>query len=76
VELAAAGIGPWPKPGEPGEGAEVLSRYGYDPQAPLEKRIIAFQRHFRPENLTGTWDDECSRRLAGLLLVKTYPTVL
>jgi N-acetylmuramoyl-L-alanine amidase len=71
VELAEAGIGLWPEPAEQGVGAEALARFGYDPQALAGATITAFQRHFRPENLTGTWDNACSRRLAGLLLVKT-----
>jgi len=66
-ELAQAGIGLWPVPGDAEVGAEALERYGYDPEAPLEKRIIAFQRHFRPEKLNGIWDRECGRRLAVLL---------
>jgi N-acetylmuramoyl-L-alanine amidase len=66
-ELAQAGVGIWPGPAEPSLGPEALERYGYDPQAPVEKRIIAFQRHFRPAKLSPAWDDECGRRLAGLL---------
>ena len=31
----------------------ALARYGYDPDAPLDKVITAFQRHFRPEKLDG-----------------------
>ena len=51
ARLAGAGIGLWPIEGDdPGADAigGLLSRYGYDPQAPLEKTIAAFQRHFRP----------------------------
>ena len=66
-QLAGAGIGLWPAAGDAEVGAEALDRYGYDPEAPLEKRIIAFQRHFRPEKLTGIWDPACGRTLAMLL---------
>ena len=65
--LAQAGIGLWPLPGDANVGAEALEPYGYDPQAPLEKRITAFQRHFRPEKLSGIWDRECGQLLAALL---------
>ena len=66
-QLAHAGIGLWPVAGDADVGAGALERYGYDPEAPLEKRIIAFQRHFRPEKLSGIWDEECGRRLVALL---------
>jgi N-acetylmuramoyl-L-alanine amidase len=75
-ELAGDGIGLWPKASESVIGAEALLWLGYDPDAPAQKRILAFQRHFRPESLTGVWDEECGRRLAGLLLVKTSRSVL
>jgi N-acetylmuramoyl-L-alanine amidase len=65
--LAQAGIGLWPEAGAESAGAEDLARYGYDPDAPREKVITAFQRHFRPAALTGQWDDECGRLLAFLL---------
>ena len=48
-----------------------LSTYGYplgdsSPEA-IRKTILAFQRHFRPQKLTGIWDAECEARLAALL---------
>lgn len=46
----------------------ALKDYGYDITDP-EKAIIAFQRHFRPESLSGIWDDECAKLLAALLEV-------
>jgi N-acetylmuramoyl-L-alanine amidase len=70
-DLAQAGIGLWPTPAGKTAGAEALTTFGYDPQALLGATLTAFQRHFRPESLTGTWDDDCGRRLAELLLVKT-----
>src|SRR4051812_32583764 len=54
--LAREKIGLWPH-GQAGEaGVEALCRYGYDPSAPLDKVITAFQRHFRPQKLDGKWD--------------------
>ncbi|MBN9589991.1 MAG: N-acetylmuramoyl-L-alanine amidase [Alphaproteobacteria bacterium 64-11] len=67
ARLAKAGIGLWPTAQDSDLGPEALARYGYDPSAPLEKVILAFQRHFRPRGLTGVWDDECAGLLAGLL---------
>ena len=65
--LAAAGIGVWPQGEQSALAPETLARYGYDPKAPQDKVITAFQRHFRPEKLNGEWDDECGCLLAGLL---------
>ena len=46
--------------------ATSLNQYGYDITA-LPEAITAFQRHFRPGNLSGIWDDECGKLLAALL---------
>ncbi len=67
-DLAQAGIGLWPQRAPSHLGAEALARYGYDPAAPQDKAITAFQRHFRPKNLTGQWDSECAGLLAWLLM--------
>ena len=69
--LAEYGIGVWPgfaaaSPGKPEEFAADLARYGYDPEAPLEDVVTAFQRHFRPSCVNGIADDECAALLAGL----------
>jgi N-acetylmuramoyl-L-alanine amidase len=64
--LVDAGIGLWPAKTQDKVGAEALLRFGYDPEAPQDKVILAFQRHFRPASLTGVWDDECAHLLAGL----------
>ena len=73
--LAAAGIGLWPQGAPvasplPAE-AEVkaqLARYGY---GYLEEDFVAvvraFQRHFRPEAVTGEVDAETAGRLAALI---------
>lgn len=68
--LAAAGIGLWAPPGaDPGDAAVpgLLTHYGYDPEAPLEKTVAAFQRHFRPSRVDGMADDETRRLLSGLV---------
>jgi N-acetyl-anhydromuramyl-L-alanine amidase AmpD len=31
-----------------------------------EQCVIAFQRHYRPANIDGKWDDECAGLLAAL----------
>lgn len=69
AELAAKGIGIWPsKAADPGAAkvAEFLTRYGYDPDVPLEKTVTAFQRHFRPTRVDGMADAETRALLAGL----------
>ncbi len=66
-QLASAGIGAWPKPTTSVSPAADLIRFGYDPEAPQDKAILAFQRHFRPAHLSGVWDTECALLLAGLL---------
>ena len=65
--LAKAGIGLWPQSAASDIGAEALSRFGYDPNAPQDKVIAAFQRHFRPKKMDGRWDGECAGLLAWLL---------
>jgi len=66
-QLAKAGIGLWPQAVTSDLGPDALSRYGYDPNAPQDKVITAFQRHFRPKKLDGQWDGECAGLLAWLL---------
>jgi N-acetylmuramoyl-L-alanine amidase len=66
-QLAKAGVGLWPQPVADALGAAALARYGYDPDAPQDKVITAFQRHFRPKKLDGQWDSECAGLLASLL---------
>lgn len=70
ADLAAAGIGFWAAPGEDtGEAAvpPLLARYGYDPDASLEKTVTAFQRHFRPSRVDGMADCETRAMLSGLI---------
>jgi len=67
MRLAKNGIGLWPPKRESDFGPEALARFGYDPSAPTDKVVTAFQRHFRPRKLDGVWDGECAGLLAGLL---------
>lgn len=70
--LARQGVGIWPdpRPGDDGPdtaeaAAGLLARYGYDAAEPLA--LLAFQRHFHPERLTGAPDAETLRRLRALV---------
>ena len=65
--LAKAGIGLWPQAVASELNADDLGRFGYDPGAPRDKLVTAFQRHFRPKKLDGQWDSECAGLLASLL---------
>jgi N-acetylmuramoyl-L-alanine amidase len=65
-ELAAEGIGLWPQPAEVGSPLPGLADYGYD-LADEKAAVIAFQRHFRQDNLSGEFDEECQRLLLSLL---------
>jgi N-acetylmuramoyl-L-alanine amidase len=73
--LADAGIGLWPVPGDSNLEATALARFGYDPDAPLDKVVTAFQRHFRPAQVDGRWDSECARLLHGLLEKFSRPSL-
>ncbi|WBV44221.1 N-acetylmuramoyl-L-alanine amidase [Pseudoroseomonas cervicalis] len=76
--LAALGIGLWPAggaggdslalpPGAAGRATELLGRIGYplDPARP-ELAIAAFQRHWRPEAVTGQPDSGTLARMAAV----------
>ncbi|PWC50917.1 N-acetylmuramoyl-L-alanine amidase [Azospirillum sp. TSA6c] len=70
--LAARGLGLWPTPSRAEDGpadtvevAALLGRYGYDPAEP--RALLAFQRHFHPDCLTGLPDPETVQRLRALL---------
>ena len=77
--LAAAGIGLWPGDPAPiavpavGEAQDLLQRYGYEvPRTGvLDKEtkavLVAFQRHFRPGDVSGALDGETAARLKALL---------
>lgn len=64
-------------PGDGGEGVRVLQEklarfgYGLDLSGQYDEATVqvvsAFQRHFRPERITGVADPETMRRLDGLL---------
>ncbi|HYG88862.1 MAG TPA: N-acetylmuramoyl-L-alanine amidase [Azospirillum sp.] len=70
--LARAGVGIWPMPSQDDEGpftaeevTELLGRYGYDAECP--RALLAFQRHFVPQSLTGEADAETVRQLRALV---------
>jgi N-acetylmuramoyl-L-alanine amidase len=67
AQVAKAGIGLWPQTIAGDLDLHALTRFGYDPDAPQDKVITAFQRHFRPKKLDGLWDSECAGLLASLL---------
>jgi N-acetylmuramoyl-L-alanine amidase len=68
-DLAKAGIGFWPADDarieKPDQDAawQALEKIGYETNWPLETVLLAFQRHFLPENLTGQLDDKTMGRL-------------
>ena len=72
--LAAAGIGLWPESTTAAvlesAVAKALTRIGYGyAEEDLPAVIRAFQRHFRPNSITGAADAETRRRMAALLAV-------
>lgn len=72
-ELAAAGIGLWPSddaaPPDLADAAAALAEFGYDVAgAGLGACVTAFQRHWRPDHLTGKMDRQCRARLADLFV--------
>ena len=67
--LAQAGIGFWPaheirleRPDE-AVARRALEAIGYETIWPLETLLLAFQRHFLPQNLTGQLDENTMGRL-------------
>lgn len=66
--LAEEGIGLWPQPGAAGDaGIEtLLGAIGYDPETPLDDRVSAFQRRFRPSRIDGQVDEETLALAAGM----------
>jgi len=73
ARLAQDGIGAWPpvRGAAAVQGASAfradLTRFGYDPDAPLQDVVAAFQRHFRPSCVDGIADSECASLLNALL---------
>jgi N-acetylmuramoyl-L-alanine amidase len=82
ARLAAAGIGLWPgtaefcDPPDREAAKHQLAEFGYGYLDEDFARVItAFQRHFRPERLTGEIDAETAGRLNALLgLVDASPS--
>lgn len=70
--LAQEGLGIWPTPSdsdysthEEDEVSRILKEVGYDCED-FEATVLAFQRRYYPENLTGIPDDETVARLRSL----------
>ena len=67
--LAQAGIGVWPadeaRREAPNEAAawQALAAIGYETTWPLPTLLLAFQRHFLPQTLTGQLDEKTMGRL-------------
>lgn len=71
ARLAAAGVGLWPAESDlcimdPNVITDMLAKVGYEMSDPVAA-LKAFQRHFRPERVTGRIDFGTARRLSGLL---------
>jgi N-acetylmuramoyl-L-alanine amidase len=65
--LASAGIGVWTE--EFRESKDFwadLAAIGYDTGLPARDVILAFQRHFLPQNLSGIEDSSTVRRAAAI----------
>ena len=68
------------KPGDQSEAVlkmqSDLAEYGYDVphngvfDEATCKVVIAFQRHFRPADIRGSWDESSEAALAGLIAIK------
>ena len=79
--LAAQGIGLWPGDPPPlealppdGQLRAQLTAFGYGlEEVPLEAVVAAFQRHFRPDSVTGRFDGATAARLAALLHLVDLP---
>ena len=71
--LAEAGIGLWPQDAspaapDPGQARRDLAAFGYGYlEQDFEAVVRAFQRHFRPQAVTGRLDAETMGRLKALL---------
>ncbi len=71
ARLASKGIGLWPGEADhletaPGALAQALQEVGYD-VTDFQAALKAFQRHWRPDRVTGRVDPETARRLFGLV---------
>ena len=68
--LAKEGIGIYPTPIAQSEGegdyTRMLAEYGYDTRS--DRVVLAFQRHFTPNNLSAEWNAECTAILETLIL--------
>jgi N-acetylmuramoyl-L-alanine amidase len=75
--LAKAGIGLWPDSGapvttDPDQAKRDLAAFGYGYlDQDFESVVRAFQRHFRPQGVSGHLDAETMGRLKALVALKT-----
>jgi len=72
AELGEKGVGLWPKNYNPESlkgrfAREPFLRFGYDPDVSFASVVRAFQRHWRPENISGVADEETIGRLKAML---------
>jgi N-acetylmuramoyl-L-alanine amidase len=68
-DLARDGIGLWPDGGGTGDLAEALAEIGYEvtPGSAIPAHVIsAFQRHWRPEDVSGVADEATTARAFAL----------
>lgn len=74
--LAARGVGVWTDAFAPSVDWQAdLAAIGYDMTLPMPDVLLAFQRHFLPQNLTGAADARTKERAAALrqLVVDEVP---
>jgi len=71
--LAENGVGLWSdETMAPGDIAEDLAQIGYDMGLPLPLVVKAFQRHFRPDAVTGEVDRITAGRAAAIRSILVY----
>ena len=73
--LAAAGLAIWPHsvadPIDPGAVAKTLFDIGYDPTVRIAEAVVAFQRRFMPQSITGDADLETRALISAVASIKS-----
>ena len=73
--LAAAGLAIWPHsaadPVEPGAVAQTLYEIGYDPTVRVAEAVVAFQRRFLPQSVTGEADLDTRALISAVAAIKS-----
>ncbi|MEC8462992.1 MAG: N-acetylmuramoyl-L-alanine amidase [Pseudomonadota bacterium] len=73
--LAAAGLAIWPHsvadPINPGAVAKTLCDIGYDPTARVAETVVAFQRRFMPQSVTGNADLDTRALISAVASIKS-----